>query len=176
MAGVTAVTHRINEIQAQFAPRVADASKADFATTYASARSTNGPATGSAQQVIDLAKSWVGTPYVYGGNDPQRGIDCSGLVQQAFKRVGVDLPRVTYDQVKQGTAVPDLAHAQPGDLVFTVGDRGRQVNGHVGIYLGDGKWIEAPYTGERVRIRDVPKNITAIRRVLPGPAGVGGLS
>jgi cell wall-associated NlpC family hydrolase len=169
--GAAAVATRIAEIRAKFSSaRPATAVNGEaFAGALAKA---SGPGGGSnaAQKVIDIAKEWLGTPYVYGGNDPKKGLDCSGLVQQAFKRIGIELPRVTYDQVKEGTEVKGIENAKPGDLVFTVGDIGRRVNGHVGIYLGDGKWIEAPYTGANVRITDVPKNITAIRRVIPAEA------
>ncbi|MFZ4583725.1 MAG: C40 family peptidase [Acidimicrobiia bacterium] len=167
--GIAAVAARIQAIEARFAPPAAPRAVAGTAFADALAVAQGSPRAGTAtgQQVVDIAKQWLGTPYVYGGNDPQRGIDCSGLVQQAFRRVGVELPRVTYDQVKQGTAVKDISQAKPGDLIFTVGDRGRRVNGHVGIYMGSGKWIEAPYTGAQVRITDIPKNITAIRRVIP---------
>lgn len=180
-SGIAALNARISAIQTQFVPPTtptrsnsapptgaasfSNAMDRALATTAtASARAT---ATPTAQKVIDIAKQWIGTPYVYGGNDPEKGLDCSGLVQQAFKRVGIDLPRVTYDQVKQGSEVASIAEAQPGDLIFKVGDRGQRVNGHVGIYLGEGKWLEAPYTGEKVRITDVPKELTAIRRVIP---------
>jgi len=184
-SGIAALNARISAIQSQFIAPVAPAkgpsraagsasTGASFASALDRALATSSITTDSAtgasptaQRVIDIAKEWIGTPYVYGGNDPEKGIDCSGLVQQAFRRVGIELPRVTYDQVKQGTEVASIEEARPGDLIFKVGDRGQRVNGHVGIYLGDGKWIEAPYTGEKVRITDAPKEITAIRRVIP---------
>ena len=165
--GAAACAARIAEIRNRFAstrPTTA-ANGAKFAGVLAQYNTTGtGNATG--QQIVDIAKQWLGTPYVYGGNDPQKGIDCSGLVQQAYKRVGIDLPRVTYDQVKQGEAVNGIQNAVPGDLIFGVGDGGR-TNGHVGIYMGGGKWVEAPHTGAVVRISDIPKNITAIRRIIP---------
>lgn len=145
---------------------------ASFATALADARFSLGGTTtvGSspdATRVIDIAEKYLGVPYVYGGTDPNVGLDCSGFVQLVFRQVGIELPRVTYDQVHSGTPVASLADARPGDLVFSVGDRGQRVNGHVGIYLGDGKWIVAPKTGDVVKIDDVPSNVTAIRRVLP---------
>jgi len=171
--GVAAIAARIRAIESRFAgasgagSTVATASGPSFAAALATAQRGPNPAGNAGEQAINIAKEWLGTPYVYGGNDPKRGLDCSGLVQQAFRRVGIALPRVTYDQVKQGTTVSDISQARPGDLIFTIGDRGRRVNGHVGIYMGNGKWIEAPYTGASVRIADIPKNITAIRRVVP---------
>ncbi len=182
-AGIAALHARISAIHTQFvlpAPTAAAqasrpagpsfASSLDRALATGTGAST--AASPTAQRVLDIAKEWIGTPYVYGGNDPEKGLDCSGLVQQAFRRVGIELPRVTYDQVKQGTEVASIAEARPGDLIFKVGDRGQRVNGHVGIYLGDGKWIEAPYTGANVRITDVPTETTAIRRVIPDAAAV----
>jgi cell wall-associated NlpC family hydrolase len=115
---------------------------------------------------IAIAHDYLGVPYVYGGTDPATGLDCSGFVQLVFRRVGIDLPRTTYDQVQMGQPVHSLAEARPGDLVFSVGD-GNRVHGHVGIYLGGRRWIAAPYTGEVVKIEDVPTDITAIRRLLP---------
>ncbi|MEX2254425.1 MAG: C40 family peptidase [Acidimicrobiia bacterium] len=129
---------------------------------------------GSEQQVVATAKEYLGVPYVYGGTDPAVGLDCSGFVQLVYRRMGVELPRVTYDQVRSGQPVSSLAEARPGDLIFSVGDRGQRVNGHVGIYLGNGKWIVAPRTGDVVKIADVPREITAIRRVLPGATSSGG--
>lgn len=177
--GIAALHARISAIHNQFAlpaTRTATTS-ATTGSSFASsldralaATGATGTASPTAQRVIDIAKEWIGTPYVYGGNDPEKGLDCSGLVQQAFRRVGIELPRVTYDQVKEGTEVASIAEARPGDLIFKVGDRGQRVNGHVGIYLGEGKWIEAPYTGANVRITDAPTEITAIRRVIPDAA------
>jgi cell wall-associated NlpC family hydrolase len=78
-----------------------------------------------------------GTPYVWGGNSLSNGIDCSGLVQQIYRQLGVSLPRTTYEQAKNGKAVP-ASQARPGDLVFYGGDYH-----HVGIYIGNGHVIHA---------------------------------
>lgn len=167
-SGIAAVNARIAEIRGRFAApaqRAGSATRADFAGALAR-YSTSGTPGKDGNAVVDIAKQWLGTPYVYGGNDPEKGIDCSGLVQQAYRRIGVELPRVTYDQVKEGVEVPDLASARPGDLIFCRGD-GNRVNGHVGIYIGNGQWIEAPHTGATVRIKEVPKEFSAIRRIIP---------
>jgi cell wall-associated NlpC family hydrolase len=187
VAGVTAVQSRVTEIQSLVAALegrvpVGEAERAgegsSFATALADAKFSLGSirapsAAGTspdAAQVIDIAQQYLGVPYVYGGTDPNVGLDCSGFVQLVFRQVGIELPRVTYDQVNAGRPVASLADARPGDLIFAVGDRGQRVNGHVGIYLGDGKWIVAPKTGDVVKIADVPTNVTAIRRVLPDGA------
>jgi cell wall-associated NlpC family hydrolase len=77
-----------------------------------------------------------GTNYVYGGNSLSQGVDCSGLVQQAYRQLGINLPRTTYEQAKAGKQVP-ISAIRPGDLVFY------NNLGHVGIYMGNGKIIHA---------------------------------
>ena len=116
-------------------------------------------------KVTDIARKYLGTPYKWGGTDPDRGLDCSGLTQLVFKQVGVDLPRVSRDQAHAGTKVDSLAKAKPGDLLFF----DSPVH-HVGIYLGDNKILDAPKTGDVVRIRKVWEHPSAIRRVLPETA------
>lgn len=76
------------------------------------------------------------TPYVWGGNSLSQGVDCSGLVQQAYRQLGIKLPRTTYEQAKMGHQV-SVADARPGDLVFY------NNYGHVGIYMGNGRIIHA---------------------------------
>ncbi|MGH3497795.1 MAG: transglycosylase SLT domain-containing protein [Nocardioidaceae bacterium] len=124
-----------------------------------------GTASVSGQAVVDDAKKYLGVPYVWGGTDPKTGLDCSGLVQVVYRDLGVDLPRVAADQAHVGTAVPDLAHAQPGDIL-AFGDPAH----HVGIYVGDNQMIESPRPGLAVRIAPVYETPTAIRRVMTGAA------
>lgn len=102
------------------------------------------------------AKQFLGTKYVWGGNDLKNGVDCSGLVQQVFKHFGIGLPRVTYDQIGEGAAV-GIKGLRPGDLVFF--DTNRNVSGpdHVGIYMGNGKMIHNPRPGKSVEIVDMTK-------------------
>jgi murein DD-endopeptidase len=88
----------------------------------------------------------VGTPYVWGGNTP-RGFDCSGLVQYSYSLVGVELPRVTIMQ-RSATQAVSRKQLRPGDLVFFHIDGKR--NSHIGIYIGDGKFVHAPRTGKFV--------------------------
>lgn len=78
----------------------------------------------------------AGTPYVWGGNSLTKGVDCSGLVQQVYRQLGISVPRTTYEQAKSGKAV-SLNALRPGDLVFYRGQ------GHVGIYMGNGKIVHA---------------------------------
>ena len=113
------------------------------------------------EAVIARAQSMIGTPYVWGGGDANgpttgvdggtvAGFDCSGLVLYAFAAAGVALPHYTGYQYQRGTHVP-ASEAQRGDLLFW-GPGGNQ---HVAIYLGDGTMIEAPRSGQTVRISPV---------------------
>lgn len=82
-------------------------------------------------------------PYVWGGNSLTQGVDCSGLVQQIYRQMGINVPRTTYEQAKNGKRVP-VSSARPGDLVFyRPGSRGPE---HVGIYIGNGKIVHAANT------------------------------
>jgi hypothetical protein len=116
------------------------------------------------EAVVADAERYLGVPYRWGGTSPQTGFDCSGLVQRVFADLGVALPRTSEEQATVGVAVPSLAAAEPGDLVFF--EPGPSGPGHVGIYVGGGMMIDAPHTGTVVRIEPVG-NPYEIRRVLP---------
>lgn len=118
----------------------------------------------SGQQVVDLATSYLGTPYVWGGADPATGFDCSGLVQHTFGALGVDLPRVSSEQARAGQPVASLEDARPGDLVAF----GDPVD-HIGIYAGNGQMVVAPHRGDVVKVQPITTTPTAIRRVLAEP-------
>lgn len=106
----------------------------------------NGPASGSARTALAFAYAQIGKPYRFGGTGPG-GWDCSGLVQASWRSGGVSLPRTTWEQWSWGASrrVP-VSALQPGDLVFSHG------LGHVGIYIGGGKMVHAPQTGDVVKI------------------------
>lgn len=123
--------------------------------------------------LVAEARRHIGKPYVWAATGPN-AFDCSGLMVYVARKFGLSIPRVTYDQVKSGSAVPSLAMAQPGDLVFTTwsGDR----NGHVGMYAGNNKIVHSS-TGGVKEITVTPSyatHISAIRRI-PGVAGGGGV-
>lgn len=122
----------------------------------------------AAARVVATARQWLGVPYRWGGGDPKTGLDCSGLVQRAFESVGVSLPRHSADQARAGTRVESLAQARPGDLIYFASPK------HIGIYVGDGRMLHAPKAGDVVKISEVWKTPTAIRRVVGGVASAGG--
>lgn len=115
-----------------------------------------------------LANSFLGVPYVWGGTTPD-GFDCSGLVQYCYREVfNIELPRTTYYQCEVGEEVP-FEELLPGDLLFFA--EGGDVH-HVAMYLGDGYYVEAPHTGDVVKITamndklpDFAKRIVDVRDI-----------
>jgi peptidoglycan DL-endopeptidase CwlO len=100
--------------------------------------------------VIQLAQTWLGVPYVFGGCS-RGGVDCSCLVQNVYAAVGIRLPRVAVDQFN---ATSPISEPQPGDLVFFANTYEPGIS-HVGIYIGNGLQINAPTTGEVVSVAPV---------------------
>jgi cell wall-associated NlpC family hydrolase len=120
------------------------------------------------QNVVGVASQFIGTPYVWGGTTPH-GFDCSGFVQYVYHQLGVDLPRTSGQQATVGTPVSSLANAQPGDLLFFAGSDGTASSpGHVGIYVGNGQMIDAPYTGTTVQVQSLASAgpVVAIRHIV----------
>ena len=99
--------------------------------------------------VLQRAFALLGTPYRWGGTSPDNGFDCSGLVGYVFRTIGIDLPRVSRAMANEGTPVNDRSALTEGDLVF-FGRRGHV--DHVGIYIGDGKFLHAPRSGRDVTV------------------------
>ncbi len=111
--------------------------------------------TDSASQLVMHAMGFLGVPYRLGGNEAETGLDCSGLVRKVYEQsVGKLLPRRAADQA-QATLTIDRSELKPGDLVFF--NTMRRAFSHVGIYIGDGKFIHAPRSGSAVRIEDMRK-------------------
>lgn len=113
-------------------------------TTSSSPSSSSG---GNA--VYDTATDYLGLKYVWGGASLTKGADCSGFTQQIYKKFGVSLPHKASYQAKMGTKITSKSDLQAGDLVF-FGSKNNIT--HVGIYGGDGKFIESPHTGASVRV------------------------
>ena len=116
-----------------------------------------GVPSGVQEAVVAYAESQIGTPYVYGGDTPKTGFDCSGLVVWAYGLAGVAVPRVANDQWHDEPHVA-LDALVPGDLVFFGSGTasGNTVADHVGIYIGDSAMVDAPHTGADVRVDTFP--------------------
>jgi cell wall-associated NlpC family hydrolase len=98
--------------------------------------------------IVALARAQIGKRYVYGGESPSRGFDCSGLVQFVASVLHIDVPRTARQQARVGDAVPaDTARLLPGDLV-TFGN-GKTIS-HIGIYVGDGRMVHASTAAGKV--------------------------
>lgn len=107
--------------------------------------------------VVEYAKQFVGTPYVWGGTDLESGVDCSGYLQSVFKQFGIDLPRVSFQQANYGQRIK-LSQLKPGDLVSW--DNSSRNNGadHIALYAGNGMVLEAARPGTNVRLRRLGPN------------------
>jgi peptidoglycan DL-endopeptidase CwlO len=178
--GLSAVQSRIAEIQNRFTGQVPATSSGDWASAAATAglygtSSTGGTATASESGVVADAQKYLGVPYLWGGTDPSKGLDCSGLTQRVYADMGITLPRTAAQQASSGTAVASLADARPGDLVFFDNSSSRAGMDHVGIYVGNGQMIAAPQEGETVKVQSVGKP-AVIRRILPDSAAASSLS
>ncbi|GIE97871.1 transglycosylase SLT domain-containing protein [Paractinoplanes rishiriensis] len=185
MMGVSGVLSRIQELQAQLGldPLNPDAAAAGTVTTrqpgtngstFASALANatgggtltaGGGVTGN--DVVSAAKKYLGTPYVFGSTNPDKGLDCSALVQKAFGDLGIEVPRLSHQQARAGQPVASLAQARPGDILAF-----NSPVDHVGIYLGNNKMIAAPKPGDHVKIQTVWEKPTHIRRVVSDTAEV----
>lgn len=97
--------------------------------------------------LVESAQDYLGVPYKWGGTS-ESGFDCSGLTRAVYRLNGISLPRTSFDQYDDGTAI-NKSKLQKGDLVFFITNKGRRVN-HVGIYIGNNEFIHAPSKGKMV--------------------------
>lgn len=163
-SGSTSNTQSVNTSSSAFATemakQVASANLSSSTPTTAAGQVQGIP--GTAEAFLEKVRSYIGVPYVWGGTDPNTGLDCSGLVQTAARDVGVNLPRVTYDQRHAGIEVNGIKNARPGDLIIT------NNSGHVVVYAGNGRIIHAPRPG--LKVQEAPLSdageIVTIRRVM----------
>ncbi len=144
---------QIKAAQKQFAPQLQQPNMSDLAGMF------DGQTHNTASDIaFNAAKSKIGSEYVWGASGPQ-SFDCSGLVQWAYKQAGVALPRTSFEQMHVGkpVAYQDL---KPGDLVIM------ENGGHVAMYAGDGKILQAPQSGETVSYAHLsPDQVDTARRV-----------
>lgn len=128
------------------------------------------------QQVLHFAQHQLGVPYTWGGTTRQGGFDCSGLIWRAYRKAGyTGIGRTTYEQIHQGIGV-GMHDLQPGDIVFPSRE-------HEGLYIGNGMVIEAPHTGDHVKVIPLAQfGFMTARRLVRGgggivpPRGIGGVS
>jgi cell wall-associated NlpC family hydrolase len=126
---------------------------------------------GRIQRLINRGLALLGTPYRWGGTSPERGFDCSGLVGYVYKNtLGIELPRISRDMANVGELISSRDDLQQGDLVF-FSRRGGRID-HVGLYLGEGKFLHAPRTGKDVEVTTLSggywsKHFVKGRRVAP---------
>lgn len=182
-AGLGNALARIDQIISRFEPGVGAGtdvySDADFATLLAQNNVNFNPSattsyglTNTGEALVAQGMSYLGVPYLWGGTDPDVGLDCSGFTQRVFKDLGIDIPRVSRDQARGGQAVASLDEARPGDILAF----GSPVN-HVAIYAGDGMMVHSPRRGDVVTYEAIDRPITAIRRYTPSastPLATGG--
>lgn len=118
-------------------------------------------ADGRVEGLLKRALTLIGTPYRWGGSSPDAGFDCSGLVGYVFRTaLGIELPRVSRDMAQNGERV-ERAALTAGDLVF-FGRGGNRID-HVGIYLGEGRFVHAPRSGKDVMVSELNSGYWATR-------------
>jgi cell wall-associated NlpC family hydrolase len=118
--------------------------------------------------IAEIAIDMVGTRYQFGGTDPSQGFDCSGLVFYAYGRAGYEVPRTSRELFRAVRRIA-LDEAYPGDLMFF---QDQAKLSHVGIYIGDGRFVHAPASGADVAIASLEsayyrEHLVAVGRLLP---------
>ena len=125
----------------------------DFVVIRSGPMPSRSTAGGTAAQVVEFAKRYLGTPYRWGGTTPA-GFDCSGFMWYIARNFGVTINRVAHDQRRNGTPV-ERADLRPGDLVFFYPRAGATTVSHVGMYVGGGYMIHSPQTGAVIRFTSI---------------------
>jgi len=128
-------------------------------------------------KIESISKQYLGGAYVWGGNSPETGMDCSGYVKYVFDKVGIKLPRTAYSQSKIGEKI-DPHNLKKGDLLFFLTDKKRKIPiTHVGIYLGNNKFIHAASSKKGIIISPLKgsyygKRLKLARRIIEGDKGL----
>ena len=128
-----------------------------------------GVPTSSVANVVDRAHALLGTPYKWGGTSAEQGFDCSSFLVYLFKtEANIHIPRTTAAMHRSTAATVKRSELKPGDAVFFKGNGGGQVS-HVGLYIGEGKFIHSPRAGKHIRIDSLSnsywnKNYTTAKR------------
>jgi cell wall-associated NlpC family hydrolase/Skp family chaperone for outer membrane proteins len=144
--------------------REREAARQAAAASAASSSASRGNVSASSSAIVNYAYNFLGIRYVWGGNTPSTGFDCSGFTKYVYAHFGVNLPRVSREQAKVGT-YKSVAERQPGDLLY-FGSGGRVT--HVGIYIGNNQMIHAPRPGKSVEITTLRyyNNYMGARRII----------
>lgn len=149
----------------------AEDTTSSFATGLATATNLFEQASSTVQEVLISALALTGTPYKYGGNSPETGFDCSGFVRYVFQQAAnLTLPHGARAISQLGKSIP-VDQLQPGDLVFF--NTLKSAFSHVGIYIGDNRFVHAPSSGGGVHVVNMSdaywaKRFNGARRIEPG--------
>jgi len=119
--------------------------------------------------VVAVARAQIGTKYRLGGGSPEKGFDCSGLIQYVMGALRLNVPRTAKQQAKSGLAIKkDTSRLQPGDiLTFGKGKKGTSVS-HVGIYVGDGRYVHASSVAGKVIESSIDRPFSPLIKVWRG--------
>ena len=144
---VSSETETTTASEAQTTTTTATTTTTTATTTTTTAKKTTttkmkAPESLNGQEIVDYAKQFLGTPYVYGGNDLKKGVDCSGFTKLVYAHFGISLPRTASAQHKKGGLI-EYDELLPGDLCTTVYTFESKYTGHAAIYVGNGMVINA---------------------------------
>jgi len=159
-----------------FSSKSSDAVSADAASNPGGAKSFLSGVASKAGDVVVGALNMIGVRYRWGGNTPDSGLDCSGFVRYVFQdTLGMTLPRRAEEMSRVGEKVT-VSDLKPGDLVFF--NTMRRSFSHVGIYIGDNKFVHSPSTGSTIRVDDMEggyweKRFQGARRIENAQVGDG---
>jgi cell wall-associated NlpC family hydrolase len=157
-----------NAVNSQTLPTAQTSTQATPAPAEGGAKSFLSGMAGKAGDVVVGALNMIGVRYRWGGNTPDSGLDCSGFVRYVFQdTLGLSLPRRAEEMSRVGEKV-SMSNLKPGDLVFF--NTMRRTFSHVGIYIGDNKFVHSPSTGSTIRVDDLDdgyweKRFTGARRI-----------